>query len=131
MQGVDEAELLDRRQRGTMAELDRARADPDGGRGGRGQREHDRRGGAGHAGVEMVLGQPVPGVAESLGLPGQVDAVAQRLAGRAARRDRDQVEHGERGGGHDGRYLHDAARAAEEPVRSGARPRCSRSVLPS
>ena len=38
--------------------------------------------GAGHAGVEVVLGEPVPGVAEALGRLGEVDAVPQGLGGR-------------------------------------------------
>ena len=61
----------------------------------------DGRGGAGHPRIEVMLGEPVPGVAEPLGGLGQVDAVAQRLRGGRTRADRHQVEHGERGAGHD------------------------------
>ena len=79
MQRVEQPELLDGGQRGAVPELDRAGAEPDGGGRGGGQRQHHGRGGAGHAGVEVVLGEPVAAVAEPLGLPGEVDAVAQRL----------------------------------------------------
>ena len=100
VQGVDQAELLDRRQGGAVAELHGAGSDPDrpGRRGGQGQDDRGR--GPGHAGVEVVLGVPVPRVAESLGVLGQVDAIAEGLGGGRARGDRHQVEHGERGGGH-------------------------------
>src|ERR1700730_12219270 len=49
---------------------------------------------ADRAGVEMVLGDPVAGVAEPFGLLGQVDAVPQRLGGVRAGRDRDKVQDG-------------------------------------
>jgi hypothetical protein len=99
----------------------------------RGEGEDDSWRGAGGAGVEVVLGEPVAGVAEAFCVPGQVDAVAQCLGCGAAGSDGHQVEHGERRGGHD-RFLHVAepasAALAGEPARSGARSRCSRSVLP-
>jgi hypothetical protein len=48
----------------------------------------------------MVLGEPVPGVAEALGRLREVDAVPQRFGGRLARADRHEVQNGEGGGGH-------------------------------
>ena len=45
--------------------------------------DDDRGGGAGDAGQVVVLGHPVAGVAPALGVPGQVEAVAEGL-GRAA-----------------------------------------------
>jgi hypothetical protein len=45
--------------------------------------------GAGHAELEVVLGEPVASVAEPFGLPGQVDAVPQGLGGVRTARDRD------------------------------------------
>jgi len=67
VQGVDEAEFLHGGQRGAVTHLDRAGSDPDRrGRGG-GQGQDNGRGGPGEARVEMVLGEPVPGVAEALG----------------------------------------------------------------
>ena len=119
VQRVDQAELLDRGQRGAVAELDRAGAEPDRGGGGGGQREHHRGGGAGDAGVEVVLGEPVAGVAEALGLLGEVDAVAQRLGGGGAGGDRHEVEDGERGGGHGAPFLA-SRRAAAAPWRPQA-----------
>ena len=70
MQGVDEAELLDHRQRSTVPQLDRTGSDPDRPGRRRGEREDNSRGRAGDAGVEVVLGKPVPGVAEPFGLLG-------------------------------------------------------------
>ena len=86
MQRVDQAELLDHRQRGAVAELHGAGADPDRRGSGGSQRQHDGGGGSGDAGVEVMLGEPVAGVAEALGLLGEVDAVPQRLCGRATLR---------------------------------------------
>jgi len=100
IQGIDQAELLNGGQGGAVPHLDRAGSDPDRrGRGGR-QGQDDGRGGSGDAGVEVVLGKPVPGVAEALGGLRQVDAVAKRLGGGGTRADRHQVEDGERGNGH-------------------------------
>ena len=76
---VEQAELLDDRQRGAVPHLHRAGTEPYRRRGGRGQGEHHGRGRARDARVEVVLGDPVAGVAERLGLPRQVHAVAQRL----------------------------------------------------
>jgi hypothetical protein len=105
VQGVEQAELLDGGQGGTVPHLHRPGAEPDRGRRGRGQRQHHGRGGAGHPGVEMVLGEPVAGVAEPFGLLGQVDAVPQRLGRVRPGRDRDEVQDGQRGGGHAGFLL--------------------------
>ncbi len=95
MEGVDEAELLDRGQGGAVAELHGAGAEPDGGGGGGRQGQDDRRGRARHPGVEMVFGEPVAGVSEAFGLPGEVDGVAQGLGGGRAGRDRHQVQDAE------------------------------------
>ncbi len=100
MQGVDQAELLDRRQCGAVAELDGAGADPDGARrrGGQGQQHGGR--GPGDPRVQVVLGEPVAGVAEGLRLPGEVDAVVEGVGGGGTGRDRDEVEDPEGDAGH-------------------------------
>ena len=55
--------------------------------------DDDGRRGAGDAGVEVVLGEPVAAVAEPLGLPGEVDACcAAPAAASEPERDRDEVE---------------------------------------
>ncbi len=59
------------------------------------QGQHQGWGGAGHAGIEMVLGDPVAQVAEVLGPSGQVEARAQRVGGGATGRDRYEIEYGE------------------------------------
>ena len=112
VQGVEQAELLDGGQRGAVPHLHRPGAEPDRRRRGGGQRQHHGRGGAGHARVEMVLGEPVAGVAEPFGLLGQVDAVAQRLGRGRAGRDRDEVQDGQRGGRHAGLPPHLRSRVA-------------------
>ena len=61
---VEQAELLDRGQRRAVAHLHRAGAEPDRRRGRRGQREHHRRARCRPPRVEVVLGEPVAGVAE-------------------------------------------------------------------
>ena len=60
---------------GVVAHLHGAGADPDAVGGRRHQADDERRGGAGHARVEVVLGHPVAAVAGGLGAPGQVDRV--------------------------------------------------------
>ena len=65
VQRVDQAELLDRGQGGAVAELHGTGAEPDGGGRGGGQREDDGGRGAGHARIEVVLGEPVAGVPEA------------------------------------------------------------------
>ncbi len=100
VQRVDQAELLYGRQRRAVPELHRAGAEPDGRGSGGGQREHDGRGGPGHPGIEVVLGEPVAGVAELLGPPGEIDAVPQGLGGGGTGRDGDEVEDPEGDAGH-------------------------------
>jgi hypothetical protein len=85
MQRVEQPELLDRRQGRAMPELDRARAQADALGRRRDQGDQQRGGGSGDARVEVMLGEPVPGVAGLLGLAGEVDAVAQRLRRRLYR----------------------------------------------
>ena len=89
--GIEQAELLVRGQGGAVPHLDRPGAEPDRGRRGGGQRQHHSGEVATTTGVEVVLSEPVPGVAEPFGLLGQVDAVQQRLGRVRAGRDRDQV----------------------------------------
>ena len=93
---VDDAELLDDRQRRVVAELHRAGPDayvlcrP-------GDEAHDEGGcGPGDAGVEMVLGDPVPRVPGGFGALREVERVAQRGRRGRAGRDRDEVEDRER-----------------------------------
>src|SRR6185437_10541159 len=131
---VEQTELLDGGQRGTVPHLHRAGTEPDGRGGGRGEGERDGRRGARDAGVEVVLGEPVAGVAETFGLPREVDAVAQRLGGVGPGGDRDQVEDGQRGACHKVTPSQPVVATGETaaPGRpSGASPRLSRSVVPS
>ena len=62
-------------------------------RGDMGQR--DGGGAAGEAGHVVVLGHPEAPVAERLDMAGEVEGVAQRLAGAGALRDGGEVEDGE------------------------------------
>ena len=102
VQRLEGAELLRHGQRRMVRQHHPARADPDRGRGGGDLADQDRRGRAGDARQVVVLRDPVTGEAEPLGVPGQVDAAAKRLADRFAGRHRAQVEHrqgnGEAGG---------------------------------
>jgi hypothetical protein len=93
VEGVEQAELLDHRQRGVVAHEHRSRPDPDplGGRGH--QPDHQRGRGPGHSRVEVVLGHPVAAVARGLAATGQIDAVVQRLASGRAAGQRHEVEH--------------------------------------
>ena len=100
------AELLGDDQRRVVGQHDAAGADADGRRAGGDMADHHRGRGAGDAGHVVVLGQPVAAVAQALGMPGEVEGVAQGLAGVAALDDRREVEDGE--GDHPGNI---AARA--------------------
>ena len=65
-----------------MTELHAPGADPDlAGRAGD-QADHDGGVGAGHPGIEVVLGEPVAVVAEPFGVLGQVDRVADGVGRR-------------------------------------------------
>ena len=57
--------------------------------------DHDRGRRAGDAGDIVVLGQPEPSVAPSLGVAGQVQRVAEGVGGRIPLADRSQVEDGD------------------------------------
>ncbi len=90
--GVEQREVLHQRQHRAVPGLQRRGAQPDG-PGPRGhQRQDDRGRDADHPGVEVVLGHPVAGVAEGLGLLGEVGAAGERLRGRAPGGDGHQVE---------------------------------------
>ena len=129
VQGVEQAELLDCGQRGAVPHLHRTGAEPDRRRGFGGQGQDDRRGGAGHAGIEVMLGEPVAGVAEPFGLLGQVDAVAQRL-GRAGSGSRSGPGRGRSAGWRSRGHRPRRPGLLAGRVPSGARPRWSRSVVP-
>ena len=49
---------------------------------------------AGHA---VVLGDPIPRIAQRLGMSGKIGGLCQRLTDRAAFEHRNEVEHGEGG----------------------------------
>jgi len=87
-----QAELLRHDQRRVVAEQHRARADPDvlGGRGDSGDEHGGRR--RGDTGREVVLGQPVPAVAQPFGVPGEVERVAQGVRGPLPRHDGREVQ---------------------------------------
>jgi len=97
VQRVEDPELLDDRQRRVVPHLHRARPDPDRRRRRRDQGDHERRRRAGHARVEVVLGQPVAGVAGVLGALSQIDAAPEGLACVRAGGDGNEVEDRERG----------------------------------
>ena len=96
MERVDDPELLDDRQGRVVPELDDAGADPH--TTGRAGDEADHQGGRGarHPRVEMMLGDPVPAIAQRLALPGQVDRVAKRLSRARPAGDRHQVKNRKR-----------------------------------
>ncbi len=87
------AELLGDGERGVVGQHDPARAEPDaGGMGGEVGQDHGR-GGAGHPGHGVVLGDPVALVAAGLGEAGDRDGGAQGVVGGAAAADGDEVQH--------------------------------------
>ena len=71
MQRLEHAELLRDHERGMVRKHDPARAEADGRRDRGGVGEEHRGRGAGDTGHVVVLGDPVAGVAEPLGLPCQ------------------------------------------------------------
>jgi hypothetical protein len=75
-----------------VLEHDATGADADGGGGGRDAGDEDLGGGAGEAGGIVVLGEPVAGVAETLGELGEFDGFLERVAGGAAGADRGLIE---------------------------------------
>jgi hypothetical protein len=103
VQRLQGAELLGHGERRMVRKHHPARADPDGRGGRRELAREDGRGRAGDARQAVVLGNPVPGEAKPLGVPGQVDAAAKRLADRFPGGHRAQVEYRQRNaeaGGH-------------------------------
>ncbi len=83
---LERAELLGDHQRGMVGQHDAAGADADG-RGAAGDvADDDRRGRAGDAAHVVVLGQPVAAIAQPLGVPGEVERVAEGERGIAALR---------------------------------------------
>ena len=91
---LERAELLRDHERRVVRQHDPAGTDADR-RGARGEvADDDGRRGARDARHVVVLGDPVARVAEPLGVAGEVEAVAERVAGRRAERDRREVEDG-------------------------------------
>jgi hypothetical protein len=86
-QGGQRAELLGHHQRSVVRQHDAAGADPDGGSPRRHVTDDDGGRSAGDAGTVVVLGQPVAVIAEALGVPGEIERVAQRLRGIASLHD--------------------------------------------
>ena len=100
MQRGDDTGGFDDLQRRVVADDRRSGADPDArGRGGdRG--EQDVRGGAGDTRIQVVLGEPVPGVAELFGALRERDARAQPVGRGLTLAERREVEDRE-GDGHE------------------------------
>ncbi len=96
MDGVEDAELLDDRERGVVPHQDCSRADPQRAGGVGDQCDEQRRRRAGDAGVEVVLGHPVAPVAGGLGSLGEIDGVGDRLTGGGPARDGNEIEDGQR-----------------------------------
>jgi hypothetical protein len=96
MQRLERPELLGDHERRVVREHDPSRPDTD--RRGRIREvcDHDRRRCAGDPVQVVVLGDPVPLVAESLGVAHEVDRVAKRLRRSPALDDRCEVEDRER-----------------------------------
>jgi Phosphoesterase family len=92
---LQRAELLRHGERRMVGKHHPARADPNRRRGRRDLADEDGWCRAGDARHVVMLCDPVPGEAPPLGVPSQVDAPAQRLAGRLPGRHRAQVEHRE------------------------------------
>ena len=90
--GIEKAELLDHGERGPVAALDPAGAQPDvlRGRSRHGDQEGRRR--ARDARVEVVFGEPIPPVAKLLSGPCEVDGVSQGLGGGRPRAHGNQIE---------------------------------------
>jgi hypothetical protein len=92
MQRLERPELLGDHERRVVRQHDPSRPDPD--RLGRVRevRDHDRRRRAGYPAQVVMLRDPVALVAESLGVPHEVDRVTKRLRRRPAHDDRCEVE---------------------------------------
>ena len=85
-------------------------------------REQHRRRRAGDPRHVVVLGDPVPPVAEALDLLHQLDGVAQRVGGRGAAPDGREVEDGEGEGVVIGRFSHPRLQPPRSGIRSRRRP---------
>jgi hypothetical protein len=79
-------------ERRMVGQHDAAGADPDALRHGRDLADHDVGRGARDGGQIMMLGDPIAGVAEAIGEPGEIEAVAQRGGTGAAGGHRRKVE---------------------------------------
>jgi hypothetical protein len=99
--GIEQPELLDDRQRSPVTGLDAGRTEPDRARRRGDQCDRQRWCGTQDTGVEVVLREPVPLIAEAPGLPSQIDRVAHPLGDRRALAARYQVEHTKRNTGHE------------------------------
>jgi hypothetical protein len=88
------AELLRDDERRMIRQHDAARPDPDPARAGGHVPDDHRGGGAGDAGHVVVLGEPDAVIPPALRMLGEIQRVPERVAGRGARRDRREVEHG-------------------------------------
>jgi hypothetical protein len=95
MQCLQYAEGLGHLERGVVGEHDPPCADPDLLCHARDVPDHDLRRGAGDARQVVMLGQPVPLVAEPVGEPSKLGRVAERLGSVRARADRRDVQDGE------------------------------------
>jgi hypothetical protein len=98
VQRLQGAELLRHGEGRMVRQHHPARSDPDRRRGGGNLADQNRRGRAGDARQAVVLRDPVPREPKPLGLPGQIDAPAERFADRLPGRHRAQVEHRQRDG---------------------------------
>jgi len=88
------SELLGDKERGVVGEHDAAGADADGGGSAGDVADEDGGGGAGDAGHVVVLGEPVAGIAPTLGVAGEIEGVAERFCDGAAGADGREVEDG-------------------------------------
>ena len=87
------AKLLGNHQRGMVGQHHAAGTDANGVGAARHVAYHHRRGGAGHAGVVVVLCQPEALVAQFFGLLGQRQRVAKGVGGGVATNNRREVKH--------------------------------------
>ena len=97
---VERPELLGDDERRVVGQHDAAGADPDRRRAAGHMGDDDRRRRAGDAGHVVMLGQPVAVIAPALGVLREVERVAERLRGGAARAIGREIEDGE------GRHVH-------------------------
>ena len=94
-QGFQRAELLGNHQGGMVGQHDAAGPDPNPGGAGCDVADHHGGGRAGDSRHAVVLGQPVAPVAQGFRVAGQIQGIAQGLAGIAAAGDGGEVEDGE------------------------------------